>query len=331
MKFATLNDGSRDGQLVVVSRDLSQAHYASGIAGRLQQVLDDWGFLAPQLEELYVGLNHGRLRHAFNFEPKQCLAPLPRAFQSIEGSAYLNHLELLQRTAPNEPASELPLEPLLRQGCGDSLLGACSPVRVGSEAMGIDFEAQVVAVTGDVAQGVSSGQALEGVRLLMLANGWTLRLLGAQGRFHSRPATSFSPVAVTPDELGAAWRGGRVDLPLQTMWNGRKVGQCEAGPEMTFHFGQLIAQAAKTRALSAGSLIGSGPVSNKDSSRGYSCIAEKRALEQLESGQAKTAFMSFGDSLRIEMKGADGLSVFGAIDQDVLALHDADEKESGPV
>ena len=262
MKLATLNDGSRDGQLIVVSRDLSQAHYASGIAGRLQQVLDDWGFLAPQLEELYVGLNHGRLRHAFNFDPKQCMAPLPRAFQWIEGAAYLNHAEVLHKAGQADSAWEPPTEPGLRQGPGDAFLGACSPVRLASEAMGIDFEAQWVAVTGDVAQGVNAAQALEGVRLLMLANGWTLRLLGAQDRFHSRPLTSFSPVAVTPDELGASWRGGRIDGALQTMWNGRKVGHCETGAEMSFHCGQLIAQAAKTRGLRAGSLISTGPVSN---------------------------------------------------------------------
>ncbi|MEJ6004998.1 fumarylacetoacetate hydrolase family protein [Paucibacter sp. AS339] len=332
MKLATLKDGSRDGQLVVVSRDLSQAHYASGIAGRLQQVLDDWGFLAPQLEELYVGLNHGRLRHAFNFDPKQCMAPLPRAYQWVEGSAYLNHVELQQRALAGEQPSLL-VEPLMRQGCSDELLGACDAARFASEAMGIDFEAQLAVMTGDVAQGANPEQALEGVRLLLLANGWSLRHLGPQGvggpgaGFHSRPATAFGPVAVTPDELGSAWRGGRVDLALQTMWNGRKVGQCEAGPEMSFHFGQLIAQAARTRALRAGSLVGSGPVSNKDAGRGYSCIADKRALEVIESGQAKTAYMAFGDSLRIEMKGADGLSLFGAIDQDVVGLY---ENEASP-
>ncbi len=304
MKLASYRDGSRDGQLIVVSRDLSQAHYANGIATRLQQVLDDWGFLSPQLEELYTQLNHGKLRHAFNFEPKQCMAPLPRAFQRLTGGAYQNH------------AADRLSEPMLGQAASDDGLGACESALFASEAMGIDFEAGLALITGDIACGVAPDQALEGVRLLMLVNDWRWRNLHSS-ELHGRPAAAFSPVAVTPDELGEAWRGGRVDLPLQTMWNGRKVGLCEAGADMGFHFGQLIAHAVKTRRLRAGTVIGSGCVSNKDASRGYACIAEKRALEASESGQAKTEYMQFGDSIRIEMKGRDGLSVFGAIDQDV--------------
>lgn len=304
MKLATYNDGSRDGQLLVVSRDLTQAHYANGIATRLQQVLDDWGFLAPQLEALYVELNHGKLRHAFNFEPKQCMAPLPRAFQWLSGGAYA------------EPGLS---EPLMTQGGSDDFLGPCEPARFAAEAMGIDFEAGLAVVCGDIGCGTLAAQALEGVRLLVLVNDWRLRNLDAAG-LHSRPASTFGPVAVTPDELGAAWSGGRVDLPLQTMWNGRKVGLCEAGLDMRFHFGQLIAHAAKTRRLRAGAIIGSGGVSNADAGRGYASIADKRALETLEAGEAKTAYMQFGDSIRIEMKGRDGLSVFGAIDQDVSSL-----------
>jgi len=329
MKLASYNDGSRDGQLVVVSRDLSQAHYANGIASRMQQVLDDWGFLSPQLEELSISLNHGKLRHAFNFEPKQCMAPLPRAYQWADGSAYLNHVELLRKARGAELPESSYLDPLMHQGGSDDFLGACEPARFASEAMGIDFEAELAVITGDVPMGVSPDQALDGIRLLMLANDWSLRnLIPAElakgfGFFQSKPATAFSPVAVTPDELGSAWRGGRVDLSLQSMWNGRKVGQCEAGPEMTFHFGQLIAHIAKTRNVRAGSIVGSGTVSNKDCSHGYSCIAEKRAIETIESGEAKTEYMKFGDSIRIEMKGRDGLSVFGAIDQDVVSLHEA--------
>ncbi|ALT79297.1 fumarylacetoacetate hydrolase family protein [Paucibacter sp. KCTC 42545] len=329
MKLATYKDGSRDGQLVVVSRDLSQAHYANGIATRLQQVLDDWGFLSPQLEELSISLNHGKLRHAFNFDPKMCMAPLPRAYQWADGSAYLNHVELVRKARGAEVPESFYLDPLMYQGGSDDFLGPCDPARFVSEAMGIDFEAEIAVITGDVAMGASPDQALDGVRLLMLANDWSLRnLIPAElakgfGFFQSKPATAFSPVAVTPDELGDAWRGGRVELSLQSMWNGRKVGLCDAGPEMTFHFGQLIAHIAKTRQVRAGSIVGSGTVSNKDWSRGYSCIAEKRAIETIESGAPKTEFMKFGDSIRIEMKGRDGLSMFGAIDQDVVSLHEA--------
>jgi fumarylacetoacetate (FAA) hydrolase len=306
MKLATYKDGSRDGQLIVVSRDLSQAHYANGIATRLQQVLDDWGFLSPQLDELYTQLNHGKLRHAFNFEPKQCMAPLPRAFQWLSGGAY------------PRPGDGQHSEPEMKQGASDDFLGPCEPALFAAEAMGIDFEAGLAVITGDVACAAPPAQALEGVRLLMLVNDWRLRNLSS-GDLHGRPATAFSPVAVTPDELGAVWSGGRVDLPLQTMWNGRKVGLCEAGADMSFHFGQLLAHAAKTRRLRAGCVMGSGAVCNQDASRGYASIADKRTLETLETGQAKTAYMQFGDSIRIEMKGRDGLSVFGAIDQDLAS------------
>ncbi|HEY1092644.1 MAG TPA: fumarylacetoacetate hydrolase family protein [Burkholderiaceae bacterium] len=326
MKLATYMDGSRDGQLVVVSRDLSQAHFASGIATRMQEVLDDWNFIAPQLEELSQTLNHGRARHAFSFEPKRCMAPLPRAYQWADGSAYINHVELVRKARNAEVPESYYSDPLMYQGGSDDFLGACDSARFVSEAMGIDFEAEIAVVTGDVGMGATPEQALDGVRLVMLANDWSLRnLIPAElakgfGFFQSKPATAFSPVAVTPDELGEDWRGGRLYLTLQTMWNGRKVGQCEAGPEMTFHFGQLIAHIAKTRNVRAGSVVGSGTVSNKDWARGYSCIAEKRAIEMIEDGAAKTEFMKFGDTVRIEMKGRDGQSVFGAIEQDVEPL-----------
>ncbi|QPF71935.1 fumarylacetoacetate hydrolase family protein [Roseateles sp. DAIF2] len=336
MKLATYKDGSRDGQLVVVSRDLSQAHYANGIATRLQQVLDDWNFLSPQLEELSTTLNHGKARHAFAFDPKLCMAPLPRAYQWADGSAYLNHVELVRRARGAEVPESFYLDPLMYQGGSDDFLGAMEPARFVSEAMGIDFEAELAVITGDVAMGAGPEQALEGVRLLALVNDWSLRnLIPAElakgfGFFQSKPATAFGPVAVTPDELGEAWKGGRVHLSLQSQWNGRKVGQCEAGPEMTFHFGQLIAHIAKTRNLRAGSIVGSGTVSNKDWSRGYSCIAEKRAIETIETGEPKTEFMKFGDTIRIEMKGLDGQSLFGAIDQDVVSLHEPLEVEASP-
>ncbi|KQW68504.1 fumarylacetoacetate hydrolase family protein [Methylibium sp. Root1272] len=325
MKLATYKDGSRDGQLVVVSHDLTTAHYASGIASRLQQVLDDWNFLSPQLQDLYETLNQGKTRHAFAFEPAQCMAPLPRACQWADGSAYINHVELVRKARGAEVPESFYTDPLMYQGGSDDLLGPRDDIVVPSEKMGIDFESEVAVITGDLPMGVSPEAAIDGIRLLMLANDVSLRhLIPAElakgfGFLQSKPATAFSPVAVTPDELGAAWQGGRVHLTLQTQWNGRKVGLCEAGPEMTFHFGQLIAHLAKTRRVRAGSIVGSGTVSNKDWSKGYSCIAEKRAIETLEGGAPVTEFMQYGDTVRIEMKGSDGLSVFGAIEQTVAA------------
>jgi fumarylacetoacetate (FAA) hydrolase len=326
MKLATLKDGSRDGQLVVVSRDLTLAHYATGIASRMQQVLDDWGFMSPQLQDLYDAVNTGRARHAFPFDPSMCMAPLPRAYQWADGSAYLNHVELVRKARGAEMPESFLGDPLVYQGGSDDFLGPCDDARFASADWGIDFEAEVAVITGDIEMGVSPAQALEGVRLLMLVNDWTLRnLVPAElakgfGFFQSKPATAFSPVAVTPDELGDAWQGGRVHLTLQSTWNGRKVGLVETGPEMNFHFGQLIAHVAKTRNLRAGAIVGSGTVSNKDASRGYSCIAEKRALEMIDQGEAKTAFMQYGDTIRIEMKGRDGHSLFGAIEQTVVEL-----------
>jgi fumarylacetoacetate (FAA) hydrolase len=324
MKLATYRDGSRDGQLVVVSRDLALAHFASGIATRLQQVLDDWNFLSPQLEELSQTLNHGKARHAFAFEPAKCMAPLPRAYQWADGSAFINHVELVRKARGAEVPASFYTDPLMYQGGSDDFIGPRDDIVCASADFGIDFEAEVAVITGDVSMGSTPDTALEGIRLLMLANDVSLRnLIPAElakgfGFFQSKPATAFGPVAVTPDELGAAWRGGRVHLNLESVWNGRRVGLCDAGPEMTFHFGQLIAHMGKTRNVRAGSVVGSGTVSNKDWSRGYSCIAEKRAIETIEGGAPKTGFMQYGDTVRIEMKGADGTSVFGAIEQRVV-------------
>ncbi len=325
MKLATLKDGSRDGQLAVVSRDMSTAHFATGVATTLQRVLDDWNFISPQLEDLYATLNGGKARHAFAFDPQQCMAPLPRAYQWADGSAYLNHVELVRKARGAEVPASFYEDPLMYQGGSDDFLGPRDDAPFASIDWGIDFESEVAVITGDVPQGATPGEALEGVRLLMLANDWSLRnLIPAElakgfGFLQSKPATAFSPVAVTPDEVGAAWRGGRLHLMLQSVWNGRSVGQTQAGPEMTFHFGQLIAHLAKTRRVRAGSVVGSGTVSNKDWACGYSCVAEKRAIETIESGAPITAFMQFGDTIRIEMLGADGLSVFGAIEQRVVA------------
>ena len=324
MKLATYKDGSRDGQLIVVSRDLATAHFATAVASRMQQVLDDWNFLSPQLQDLYVTLNQGKARHAFEFVPQMCAAPLPRAYQWADGSAYLNHVELVRKARKAEVPASFYEDPLMYQGGSDDFLGPCDDAPFANADWGIDFESEVAVVTGDVARGATPEQALEGVRLVMLANDWSLRnlvpgeLAKGFGFFQSKPATAFSPVAVTPDELGEAWQGGRVHLPLQSTWNGNRVGLCEAGPEMTFHFGQLIAHIGKTRNVRAGSVVGSGTVSNQDWSRGYSCIAEKRCIEIIESGEAKTPFMQYGDTIRIEMKGRDGHSIFGAIEQKVV-------------
>ena len=326
MKLATLKDGSRDGQLVVVSRDLAQAHHATGIAGTMQHLLDDWNFVSPQLEDLAATLNDGKARHAFVFDPRQCMAPLPRAFQWVDGSAYLNHVELVRKARGAEVPASFYQDPLMYQGGSDDFLGPTDDAVFASTDWGIDFESEVAVVIGDVAMGTSPDSALESVRLLMLVNDWSLRnLIPAElakgfGFLQAKPATAFGPVAVTPDELGDAWQGGRVHLTLESRWNGRSVGRTEAGPEMSFHFGQLIAHVAKTRRLRAGSIVGSGTVSNKDWGHGYSCIAEKRAIETIESGAPRTEFMQFGDTIRIEMLGRDGQSLFGAIEQRVAPL-----------
>lgn len=334
MKLATYKDGSRDGQLVVVSRDLATAHYATGIAGRLQQALDDWGFISPQLQDLYEALNGGKTRHAFPFEPQRCMAPLPRAYQWADGSAYINHVELVRAARKAEVPETFYTDPLMYQGGSDDFLGPCDEVVVPSEEWGIDFEAEIAVVTGDVPMQATPDEALEGIRLVMLANDVSLRnLIPAElakgfGFFQSKPATAFSPVAVTLDELGDAWQGGRLHLTLQSSWNGRRVGMCEAGPEMTFHFGQLIAHVCKTRNVRAGSIVGSGTVSNKGTEqngrmewpKGYSCIAEKRAIETIQDGKPSTEFMKFGDTIRIEMKGKDGQTIFGAIEQKIAPV-----------
>lgn len=340
MKFASYQDGSRDGQLVLVSRDLSQAVYPSHIANRLQQVLDDWNYLSPQLQDLSDQLNAGRARHAFAFNPAQCLAPLPRAFQWAHGGGYASHGKLLQQAAAlqtgadKEPgaASDGPAQ-LLVQASSDAFLAPYAPVVCGHAALELDFSAELAVATSDIPQGCTPERALDGVRLLLLANGLQLR-----AQHNADAGTAFAPVAVTPDELGEAWRKGRVNLALQTSWNGRKVGLCDAGTDMTLHFGQLIAQLAQHRPLRAGTLVGSGTVSSParlregkkaaqelpDWPKGYHCIAEKRAMEVLQKGQASTSYLRPGDTVEIEVKGLDGRSLFGAIAQEVMEPGGAD-------
>jgi fumarylacetoacetate (FAA) hydrolase len=331
MKLATLKDGSRDGQLAVVSRDLKTAHYATHIAGTLQRVLDDWAFYAPQLQELSDQLNAGRARHPFAFDAANCMAPLPRAYQWADGSAYINHVELVRKARGAELPPEFHVDPLMYQGGSDSFIGPCDPVLACDEAWGIDFEAEVVVVTGDVPLGAAPEQCARQIRLLMLVNDVSLRnLIPAElakgfGFVQSKPASAFSPVAVTPDELGAAWKDTKLHLPLEVALNGKPFGKPDAGVDMTFNFARLIAHLAKTRELEAGSVIGSGTVSNKQGGLfgssvanggvGYCCIAELRMYETIEEGKPKTPFMRFGDRVRIEMRDGEGLSIFGAIDQ----------------
>jgi fumarylacetoacetate (FAA) hydrolase len=279
-------------------------------------------------------VNQGKARHAFPFDTKLCMAPLPRAYQWADGSAYMNHVELVRASRNSEVPANFYEEPLMYQGGSDDFLGAYDPVVCPSTDYGIDFEAEVAVITGDVSMQSTPEQALDGIRLVMLANDVSLRRLIPNelaknfGFVQGKPATAFSPVAVTLDELGDAWDLGRLHLSMRVDWNGKRVGMCEAGPEMTFHFGQLIAHLCKTRNVRAGSIIGSGTVSNKavevdgrkDWPKGYSCIAEKRAIETILDGKASTDFMQFGDTVRIEMKDKHGESVFGAIDQTIAPL-----------
>jgi fumarylacetoacetate (FAA) hydrolase len=325
MKLATIKDATRDGQLAVVSRDLKTAALADGIAPTLQRALDDWAFHAPQLQDLYDALNQGKARHSFEFDAYQCMSPLPRAYQWADGSAYVNHVELVRKARNAEMPATFWTDPLMYQGGSDDFLGPTDDALFDSEEWGIDFEAEVAVIVEDVPMGATVEQAADGIRLLMLVNDWSLRNLVPQelakgfGFFQSKPATTFSPVAVTPDELGEAWHDAKVHLPIHCYWNGLQVGRAEAGEDMVFSFAQLIAHATKTRRARAGSIIGSGTISNKDASRGFSCVAEVRALEAIADGKSSTAFMKFGDRIRIEMLDKSGQSIFGAIEQEVVA------------
>jgi len=331
MKLATLKDGTRDGRLVIVSRDLARCVAIPEVARTLQDALDGWDGVAPALDALYAELNAGRLPDADPFEPKAAMAPLPRAYQWADGSAYVNHVELVRRARGASMPPEFWTDPLMYQGGSDSLLGAHDDVVLADEAWGIDFEAEIAVVTADVAMGATPDEAARAIRLLMLVNDVSLRNLipGELGKgfgfLQSKPASAFSPVAATPDELGAAWRDGKLHLPLVSTLNGRLFGRPDAGTDMTFGFPQLIAHLARTRELEAGTIVGSGTVSNKEDGGpgrpaaqggvGYSCIAEQRTVETLLAGKPATPFMRFGDRIRIEMLDAAGRTVFGAIDQ----------------
>ncbi|HDT5891478.1 fumarylacetoacetate hydrolase family protein [Aeromonas hydrophila] len=323
MKLATLNNGKRDGALVVVSRDLSRAVRVPQLAATLQAALDEWAELAPKLTAVYQQLNDGACADAFPFDETACLSPLPRAYQWADGSAYVNHVELVRKARGAKMPESFWHDPLIYQGGSDSFLPPRGTIPMGSEEWGIDFESEIAVITDDVPMGTSPQAAAGHIKLLMLVNDVSLRnlipgeLAKGFGFFQSKPSSSFSPLAITSDELGDDWRDGKVHLPLETHLNGALFGAPDAGVDMTFNFYELIAHAAKTRPLGAGCIIGSGTVSNYDRSRGSSCLAELRMLEIIESGQATTPFLRFGDTVSIAMQDRNGMSLFGTILQRV--------------
>jgi fumarylacetoacetate (FAA) hydrolase len=325
MKLATLRNGTRDGQLVVVSRDLSVAMPVPSVAATLQAAIDDWSRTAPLLKEVADHLADGDAVGAVPFDPQLALAPLPRAFHWVDGSAYVNHVELVRKARNADMPPSFWTDPLVYQGGSDDFIAPMGDVALPSEDHGIDLEGEVAVITDDVPMSTGVAEAGGHIKLLLLVNDWSLRnLIPAElakgfGFYQSKPATAFSPCAITPDELGPAWQGHKVHLPLVSHINGRPFGQPNAGVDMTFDFAQLIAHVTKTRRLGAGAVIGSGTVSNYDRSSGSSCLAETRALEQIAHGKASTPFLRFGDRVRIEMFGQDGTSLFGAIDQRIVA------------
>ena len=318
MKLATRDNRTRDGELIVVSRDLSRCQSVPHIAPTLQAALDDWDGVAPALAEVYASVDAGA---GESFDPSTARSPLPRAYEWVDGSAYLNHVRLVRKARNAEPPATLETDPLVYQGGSGIFLDPTQPIPLPDPAWGLDVEAEVCVVLGDVPQGTSATDALQYVRLVMICNDVTLRnLIPAElrkgfGFFQGKPATAFSPVAVTPDALGDAWRDGRLHLPLTTWLDGEKVGDPEAGPEMHFSFADLIAHIAKTRSFTAGTILGSGTVSNEGQHRGSSCLSEKRMVEIIETGTASTAYLQPGQRVRIEMLTPDGHSLFGAIDQ----------------
>ncbi len=332
MKLASLKNG-RDGQLVIVSKDLTRYTDAARVAPTLQAALDDWESLKPGLEELATGLESGSVP-AERFHERECASPLPRAYQWADGSAYINHVELVRKARGAEVPASFYEDPLMYQGGSDSFLGPREDIVMPTDdGWGIDMEGEVAIITGDVPMGVTAEEAGNYIRLIMLVNDVSLRglipgeLAKGFGFFQSKPSSAFTPCAVTPDELGDAWNGGAIHLPLLVRYNGQPFGQANAGRDLTFNFPQLIAHAAKSRPLCAGTIIGSGTVSNKlnggpgksivDGGDGYSCIAEIRMIETIQDGAAKTPFMKFGDTVEIKMKDKEGHCIFGSIEQKV--------------
>ena len=334
MKLASLKEGGRDGTLVVVSEDLTRATRVPGGPPTLQAALEDWQETMPELQSVYRLLNQGSIADSFAFAPEACASPLPRAYQWLDGSAYVNHVELVRKARGAELPASFWEDPLMYQGASDGFLGPTDDIEAASESWGIDFEAEVAVVTDDVPMGLSPEAARRHIKLVMLVNDVSLRgLIPAElakgfGFVHGKPASAFSPVAVTPDVLGEGWDGGRLSLPLRSYLNEQAFGRPEAGNDMTFDFPTLIAHAAKTRHLAAGTIIGSGTVSNRGpdggpgqpigrGGLGYSCLAELRMVETILEGKPSTPFMRFGDRIRIEMTDAAGRSIFGAIEQAV--------------
>lgn len=328
MKLATLKNATRDGQLVLVSRDLSRCSAVPHIADTLQQALDDWAHTAPELQAEYLALNAGR-RDSKPFDTHHCAAPLPRAYQWLDGSAYLSHVELVRRARGAGMPPEFWVDPLMYQGGSDELLGPTDPITAPDAEMGIDLEAEIAVITTDVPLGTRPEQALSHVALVGLVNDVTLRnlvpadLAKGFGFLLSKPASALSPVFVTPDELGEAWHSGRLHLPLRAFVNGMLLGQPNGGVDMQFGFDQLIAHVARTRRLGAGTLLGSGTVSNRDPAAGVCCLSEKRVREQLDGITPQTPWLQPGDRVRIDMLDALGHSLFGAIDQQVHVLNHA--------
>lgn len=322
MKLASLKSARcRDGELCLVNRELTLATKVGTIAKTLQDAIENWSRVEPQLKDIYLALNEGKIAETFSFNPHELASPLPRSYQWADCSAYVNHVELVRKARGAELPEDFWRVPLIYQGGSDAFLGPTDKIEMADEAYGVDFEAEVAVITDDVPMGIDVAAAAKHIKLIMLVNDVSLRnLIPAElargfGFFQSKPASSFSPVAISPDELGAHWDGKRVHLPLLSHLNSKLFGEPNAGVDMTFSFPELIAHAAKTRQLAAGTIIGSGTVSNLDRSKGSSCIAEKRMLELIAEGKAQTEFMRFGDSIRIEMLDEKGQSYFGAIEQ----------------
>lgn len=323
MKLGSLKEGGRDGTLIVVSRDLARGVRATSIAPTLQQALEDWDNTAPRLNALYQQLNEGNASDAFDIDLQALAAPLPRAYEFVDGSAYLPHVERVRRARGAEVPESFYVDPLMYQAVSAGFYGPRDAVKVVDEGYGIDLEAEIVVVTDDVPMAVTPERASSHIQLIGLVNDVSLRnlippeLAKGFGFLQSKPRSALSPVFVTPDELGDAWRGDKVHLPLLTHINGEWFGAPEAGEDMQFSFAQLVAHAAKTRPLSAGTIVGSGTIANQDTSRGASCFAERRTIETLETGKPVTPFMSFGDVVRVEMRDRDGNDIFGAIEQKI--------------
>lgn len=324
MKLATLKNNTRDGQLVVVNRSLNKAVVVADIATTLQAAIDDWDNISPKLVEVYKLLNKGELTNTIDFMQEHCESPLPRAYQWADGSAYVNHVELVRKARNAEMPATFWTDPLMYQGGSDAFIGPRDDILIGSEEFGIDFESEVAVITGDVPMASTPEDITSHIKLFMLVNDVSLRnlipgeLAKGFGFFASKPSSAFSPVAVTPDELGDAWDGKKLHLPLTTCLNNELFGQPNCGVDMTFDFPTIISHAAKTRPLSAGCVVGSGTISNYDRTAGSSCLAEVRMLEIIADGKPSTPFMSFGDSVRIEMFDIQGNSIFGAIDQQIV-------------